>query len=121
MKENQFIRVSDYLEYLNQFEIYAQKGNLFYRGQLSEYPNMIPSIARRTDDFKREHDIFEINKVKNKNFLQNLAKMQHDGKPTRLLDFTTDPLVALFFATQSNTRGDSSIYLLNIKKKFETN
>lgn len=41
-----------------------------------------------------------------------LPLMQHYGLPTRLLDFTENPLIALYFACSSSQRSDGRVYFV---------
>ncbi len=96
---------------------------LIYRGVKSAKYELIPSIGRMThiparerketevwmfDDFKRRsapHTSMTL-----KNDWEWLAYAQHYGLPTRLLDWSENPLIAAYFATNDFFDGDSAVY-----------
>ena len=80
---------------------------LFYRGQAGLEYLPLPSALRSNTKPDYENDVFMsvLTKQPDEYFgianLQKLAKLQHKSLPTRLLDISVNPLVALFFAVSS--------------------
>ncbi|MBQ2863851.1 MAG: FRG domain-containing protein [Clostridia bacterium] len=68
---------------------------MFFRGQKDESWPLIPSVERshKTKEPKiRANNADEL--------FRGIAKLQHTGRPTRFLDYTSDLFVALFFACE---------------------
>ena len=95
-------------------------GTIFFRGHAD--PNYIlrPSIMRTTHLSQNESKIYHeliINCPddfeKCNTHLEKLVKMQHYGLPTRLLDITRNPLVALYFACESNPESYGELILIS--------
>lgn len=79
--------------------------NVFYRGICDSSFLPIPSIYR-DNNFLYENRFINDIRVANPDFVQGrtyldeLSALQHYGCPTRLLDLTRNPLVALYFACE---------------------
>lgn len=109
----------DYLEKvfsnkLEEFHHEVADLKTMYRGQGNIEWGLLPSAFRTRDDFLNEH--FYIREYERqlpkecagKSSIEILIDAQHFGIPTRLLDITSNPLVALYFACSESETKDAS-------------
>lgn len=92
---NHFLTPGIYRPLPDKTELAVEKEDILYK----------EAVRRCPEDFDRCRSAFE-----------HMVKMQHYRVPTRLLDITTNPLVALYFACAENPGADGEVYAFRVKK-----
>lgn len=91
----------------------------FYRGQANSKFEITPSISRNQNFLEYEHKLFfDLLSLKPNEFLndntiyEKLITMQHFNLPTRLIDLTRNPLIALYFCCNEDFHTDGILYII---------
>lgn len=126
----QIIDIKNFVEFHNVIEKHSS-ANYVFRGQQNFEWDLIPKIGRpefskNVPIYFKEEDIIRSWLRYSGHLLRNnpvdewdeLTLAQHHGLATRLLDWTKNPLVALYFATfDLNLKNDASVFIMDFKNK----
>lgn len=132
-KEVKEKRISTLEEYISEIkEIYdsiekrcdknKKQKHLFFRGHSDKKYQLIPTVLRDNSisekeillDFVHYGPQHNINYEFEKERIQILTDMQHNEIPTRLLDWSLNPLNSLFFAVESrNCEADAEVIVMD--------
>ena len=101
---------------------------MFYRGHANVNFELIPSLFREKiweeNESKMYHNLISRFPEKfdnKKRHLDILQEMQHYSLPTRLLDVTQNPLVALYFAISESAESDGEVIIFHANKEILKN
>lgn len=125
MNKIKISKMEEVFRYLDQYT-----RDYFFRGVTNATHKLVPRIGRHPSFNKLnkvkevEEDLLRRFKRRARPFLPESAKdeweflalAQHHGLPTRLLDWSRNPLVALYFAVQKNKNDDCAVYVLKRDK-----
>jgi FRG domain len=102
----------------------AARGQWIFRGHSNSAYQLLSLVGRAehtsVNRVKFEESLFSIFRREAQGYLASLpdsdwewpALAQHHGLPTRLLDWTYNPLVALYFCVEANSAIDGEIFAL---------
>lgn len=111
------VRVGSVRTFLDELERLTPERDFVYyfRGHSRFTYKLVPSIYRDAGWIQNEDILFKELILRCPNdfsdslsTFQTLVKMQHYSLPTRLLDISTNPLIALYFATESSALSHES-------------
>lgn len=116
MIENKIVSIEKLFQLLEK----CRKTNTYkFRGQSDKTWGLIPKAGR--PEFKIKDEIIfkqwkrrAVHYLEKKNYTEweLLSIAQHNGLPTRLLDWSQNPLIALFFTCFENYDNDGALFIL---------
>lgn len=126
MSDSQSIGINTLSEFISWIEGVRPKGSeramatCFYRGHADIGWQWLSGVYRtdekgnsfRANESRLYHEIMRRDPLafaEDKNTFERLVRMQHYGLPTRLLDITQNPLIALFFACTDLPEKDGEV------------
>jgi hypothetical protein len=97
---------------------------VFYRGHSNrDKYKLEPSLYRNQGHKESEHILFRELLIANptdfagdSSTFEKLVRMQHYSMPTRLLDITSNPLMALYFTCKSNMEKTGEVVVIKIRR-----
>lgn len=102
-------------------DIQTPGGIYFYRGHADVNYTLLPSVMRSRSWLTHECDLYNETMiecpddfVRCSTHLDYLVEMQHYGLPTRLLDVTQNPLVALYFACIDSPKSQGELIIFDV-------
>ncbi len=123
IKEIQIQSFDEFVQFVSAPQNDMSCGHVVFRGVTNSNYQLIPTIGRLAWLQDAQNKIWEekeiLNSFKRRSTIEThaandsewIAIAQHHGLPTRLLDWTYSPLVALYFATQPRINGsDGNLY-----------
>lgn len=98
------------------------RNHIFYRGHSEASFEMVPTLFRQERWKRNEANMYcELLNTCPEDFaslpshIDRLTEMQHYGLPTRLLDITSNPLTALYFASNTAEKRNGEVILLSVE------
>lgn len=125
MEKDIEIEINSLSEFVNNICDKNTTKTRLYRGQSQNWP-IQASIFRNNYSERKEAEIYNIIQKHNSSevgskelYLDNLIDMQHYGIPTRLIDWSYNPLVSLYFAVAYDHKHDGKVFMHQIDDRNE--